>query len=149
MFPKAHIIHCRRHPLDNAVSMYMQNFNENHGYNQDLAVLGRYYREYEALMDHWSKVLPLPIYECVYESTVNNYETSVRSLVSFLGLDWDPNCLNYYQQERQVSTPSRWQVRQPLYDKSVGRWRRYEKYLGPLKEALGMNRPGFAGGSNS
>jgi tetratricopeptide (TPR) repeat protein len=139
MFPNARIIHCRRSPLDNCVSMYMQNFNESHGYNQDFAVLGRYYLEYVGMMEHWAEELPLPIHDCVYETTVNDFEASARSLVSFLGLEWDPNCLDYHQQNRQVSTPSRWQVRQPLYDKSVGRWRHYEKHLGRLKVALGIS----------
>lgn len=137
MFPRAHIVHCRRDPLDNCVSMYVQKFNDSHGYNQDLATLGRYYREYADLMKHWSAVLPMPIHDREYEKTVADLETSSRALVSFVGLEWDPNCLNYHENNRRVNTPSRWQVRQPLYDKSVGRWRRYEKQLDPLKEALG------------
>lgn len=136
MFPNAHIVHCRREPLDNCVSMYMQKFNESHGYNQDLTTLGHYYREYQSLMDHWSASLPSTIHDQIYEDAVSDIETSSRSLISFLGLEWDQNCLNYHQQDRQVSTPSLWQVRQPLYDKAVGRWRLYEGHLGALKKAL-------------
>ena len=139
MFPKAHIIHCRRDALDNCVSMYMQSFNENHGYNQDLTTLGHYYTDYDRLMYHWAKTLPLPMYECSYEETVSDVETSARALVSFLGLEWDANCLNYNKNDRQVRTPSQWQVRQPIYQTSVERWRRYDRYLDPLKKALGMD----------
>lgn len=139
LFPRAHIIHCRRDPLDNCVSMYMQNFNATHGYNQELDTLGRYYLSYRQLMRHWDSALPMPVHECVYETVVGNLEEQARSLISFLGLEWDPACLDYHQNDRRVNTPSRWQVRQPLYDKSVGRWRRYETHLDPLKAALGLS----------
>lgn len=136
LFPKAHIIHCRRDPLDTCVSMYTHKFSSEHGYNQDLFVLGRYFREYENLMAHWKDALPIQIFEFDYEKIIEDAEALSRSAISFLGLEWDPNCLNYRQQNRRVATPSLWQVRQPIYNKSVGRWRHYEKHLGPLKEAL-------------
>ena len=140
MFPKAHIIHCRRNALDNCVSMYVQNFTESHGYNRDLQTLGRYYRAYEGLMEHWAAVLPRPVHEFVYETVIGDFEASVQALVSFLGLEWDDRCLAYHQQDRRVSTPSRWQVRQPIYDRSVGRWRCFERHLGPLRAALGVDQ---------
>lgn len=136
LFPKAHIIHCRRDPMDTCVSIFMQNFNESHGYNQNLETLGAYYLAYEDLMAHWSRVLPVAMHECVYEKVVSDLEGSARALIAAVGLAWDPACLNYHETERRVSTPSRWQVRQPLYDKSIGRWRRYEGQLGPLTKAL-------------
>jgi tetratricopeptide (TPR) repeat protein len=136
MFPRARIIHCRRNAMDNCLSMYMQDFNVHHGYNRDLATLGQYYRAYEELMAHWREVLPLPIHDCVYEDTVDDLEGTARRLIDFLGLAWDPVCLDYYKQERQVRTPSQWQVRQPVYRSSVEAWRRHERHLGPLKAAL-------------
>lgn len=138
LFPKARIIHCRRNAMDNCLSMYMQDFNTGHGYNRDLATLGHYYLAYEDLMAHWQAVLPLPIHDCVYEDTVGDLETSARGLVEFLGLPWDPACLDYHAQERQVRTPSQWQVRQPVYRSSVEAWRRHEAHLGPLKKVLGV-----------
>lgn len=138
LFPQARIIHCRRNAMDNCLSMYMQDFNVNHGYNRDLATLGQYYRAYEEMMAHWRAVLPLPVHECVYEDTVTDLETAARGLIAFLGLDWDPACLDYHRQERQVRTPSQWQVRQPVYRSSVEAWRRHESHLGPLKDALGV-----------
>lgn len=138
LFPKAHIIHCRRNAMDNCLSMYMQDFNVNHGYNRDLATLGHYYRAHEELMAHWRDVLPLPVHECVYEETVDDLEASARRLIAFLGLDWDAACLDYHRQDRQVRTPSQWQVRQPVYRSSVEAWRRYERHLGPLKAVLGV-----------
>lgn len=138
MFPEAKIIHCRRNAMDNCLSMYMQDFNVAHGYNRDLATLGHYYLAYEDLMAHWRSVLPLPIHDCVYEDTVADLEASARGLVAFLGLPWDAACLDYHVQERQVRTPSQWQVRQPVYRSSVEAWRRHERHLGPLKRILGV-----------
>jgi hypothetical protein len=139
LFPRARIIRCRRNAMDNCLSMYMQFFSEGHSYNRDLGMLGQYYRAYEDLMGHWRAVLPLPVHECVYEDLVVDLEGSARRLIGFLGLDWDPNCLRFHEQERQVRTPSVWQVRQPMYNSSVERWRRYEQHLGPLKAALGVD----------
>ena len=136
LFPRAHVVHCRRNAMDNCLSMYMQDFNVNHGYNRDLTTLGHYYRAYEDMMAHWNAVLPLALHDCVYEDTVADLEASARALVAFAELAWDPACLDYHVQERQVRTPSQWQVRQPVYRSSVEAWRRYEAYLGPLKAAL-------------
>lgn len=138
LFPQARIIHCRRNAMDNCLSMYMQDFNTGHGYNRDLATLGHYYLAYEDLMAHWRAVLPLPIHDCVYEDTVADLEASARGLVAFLGLPWDAACLDYHAKERQVRTPSQWQVRQPVYRSSVEAWRRHETHLGPLKKVLGV-----------
>lgn len=137
LFPKAHIIHCRRDPMDNCVAIYMQNFSDSHGYNKDLATLGLYFREYQGLMAHWQNVLPLPIHAMDYEVTVADFDSTAHKLIEFMGLPWDDNCLKFFESERQVRTPSRWQVRQPIYSSSVNRWKRYEKYLGPLKAGLG------------
>ena len=124
--------------MDTCLSMYMQDFNVNHGYNRDLETLGHYYRAYEDLMAHWRAVLPLPIHDCVYEDTVDDLEASARGLTAFLGLDWDPACLDYHSQTGQVRTPSQWQVRQPVYRSSMEVWRRHESHLGPLKAVLGV-----------
>ena len=137
LFPRARVIHCRRDPMDTCVSCFTQNFNDSHGYNSDLAVLGQYYREYRALMDHWHEVLPLAMFELRYEDMVADQERVSRRLIDFVGLDWDDACLEFFKTERTVSTPSRWQVRQPIYSTSIGRWKRYEAHLDPLKEALG------------
>jgi hypothetical protein len=82
-------------------------------------------------------VLRVPILDMQYETTVAEPEQSARKLVEFCGLDWDDRCLRFYETGRVVSTPSYDQVRQPIYKKSVARWKRYEKYLEPLKQSLG------------
>ena len=137
LFPNAKIIHCTRDPIDNSISCFFNTFNENHGYNTDLRTLGLYYREYRRLMDHWHALLPGRIYECNYETMIADQEAESRRLINFLGLPWDDACLRYYETERSVITPSRWQVRQPIYKSSVKRWKKYENKIQPLIDGLG------------
>jgi tetratricopeptide (TPR) repeat protein len=136
VFPKARIIHCRRDPLDTCLSCYFENFQEDQRYGTRLESVAHFYRHYERLMQHWRRAAPLPILDVRYEDVVADVETQARRLVEFCGLDWDPNCLEFHRTSRSVSTPSRWQVRQPIYGSSVARWRNYERHLQPLIEAL-------------
>lgn len=137
LFPNAKVIYCRRDPLDTCLSCFTHHFSEVHGYNANLEKLGLYYREHVRLMDHWKTVLPIDILDWHYEHLVANQDTASRRLIDYVGLEWDDACLQFHQQEGAVSTPSRWQVRQPLYGTSVKRWKHYEKHLGPLRDALG------------
>lgn len=136
MFPNATIINCNRDPMDNCLSCFMHKFSESHGYNADLDTVGQYYREYRRLMDHWLTVLPADILHMQYEETVGDLDARARSLIDFAGLPWDPACLSFHTTERTVRTPSRWQVRQPIYTTSIKRWTRYGDAVAPLKSAL-------------
>jgi tetratricopeptide (TPR) repeat protein len=135
--PNAKIIHCRRNPADTCLSCWTKNFNDSHGYNRSLEDLGRYYRGYHELMDHWRKVLPIKILDVDYETYTTDFESTARKLVEFVDLEWDPRCLNFYEFERPVRTASQWQVRQPIYKTSVERWRNYMPHLQPLLDVLG------------
>jgi len=137
LFPNARVIHCTRDPIDNCLSCFFTPFNKKHSYNSDLRTLGLYYREYRRLMRHWETLLPGRIYECNYETMIADQEAESRRLIDFLGLPWDDACLRYYETDRSVTTPSRWQVRQPIYKTSVKRWKKYENKIQPLIEALG------------
>jgi len=137
LFPKARIIHCKRDPMDNCMSIFTHHFNKAHGYSSNLENLGRYYREYDRLMAHWKTALPLQIFEVQYEKMVADQEALTRKLIEFLGLEWDDACLNFHETERSVQTFSKWQVRQPIYTTSIKRWKHYEKHLDALKSALG------------
>jgi hypothetical protein len=139
LFPEARVIHCRRDPMDNCLSIYFQHFNGAHAYANNLEHLGIYYRQCERVMAHWRKVVRVPILDVRYEQMVEEPELSARRLVEFCGLEWDDRCLRFYETERVVSTPSYDQVRQPIYKKSVARWKLYEKYLEPLKRSLGRD----------
>lgn len=136
LFPKAHIIHCKRNPLDTCLSNYFQNFTYGNHHSFELNDLGFYYQQYELLMDHWRKVLPMRMLEIQYEDLVTNPENKSKEIISFLGLEWDDQCLSFYKAPRRVKTASIWQVRQPIHSKSVGRWEKYGKFLEELKENL-------------
>ena len=137
LFPNACIIHCRRDAIDNCVSCFVLPFNDHHSYTTDLRTLGLYYREYERLMRHWNEVLPGRIFENRYETLVDDQEAQSRRLIDYIGLPWDDACLRFFDREGSVVTPSRWQVRQPIYKTSVKRWKNYENEIRPLIEALG------------
>jgi tetratricopeptide (TPR) repeat protein len=141
MFPQATIVWCRRDPRDVCVSIYGENFALEQGFATDLGDLGFFFREYMRLMRHWRAVLGERLHECVYEELVAQPEAGARALIEAVRLPWDDACLNFHQSDRAVLTPSRWQVRQPIYSQGVGRWRRYEKQLEPLIEALGDEVP--------
>ncbi|MDH3513718.1 MAG: sulfotransferase, partial [Gammaproteobacteria bacterium] len=141
LFPEARVIHCRRDPMDNCLSIYFQQFNEEHAYANNLEHLGLYYRQYERMMAHWRTVLRIPVLDIQYEEAVANPEQNARRLIEFCGLDWDDRCLRFYESDRVVNTPSYDQVRQPIYNKSVARWKRYEAHLEPLKRSLGYVEP--------
>ncbi|ADV13949.1 sulfotransferase family protein [Mesorhizobium sp. M7A.F.Ca.US.014.04.1.1] len=137
LFPNARIIHCRRDAIDNCVSCFVQKFGEGHSYNTDLKTLGLYYREYDRLMQHWNEVFPNLIFENQYETLVDDQEAQSRRLIDYLGLPWDDACLRFFDRDGSVNTPSRWQVRQPIYKSSVKRWKNYEGEIQPLIDALG------------
>lgn len=137
LLPGARIIHCTRHPLDTCISIFFNDFAESLPYTRKFETLGQYYRSYAGLMRHWQATVRLPIFELNYESLVADPEAKIREMLAFCGLDWDDACLNFSQQRRHVDTPSYHQVRQPLYSRSVGRYKHYKDGLGELITALG------------
>lgn len=137
LFPDARVIHCVRDPRDTSLSIFFQSFNVAHAYATDLAHIGAYYREYLRLMAHWKVALDLPILDVRYAELIADPERVSREMLEFVGLPWDDRCLQFHSTERTVATASYDQVRRPVYTSSLGRWRHYEKHLGPLIEALG------------
>ncbi len=141
MFPRARIIHCMRNPMDTCLSCYMHMFFGYMPYAYRLSTLGHFYRQYVKIMDHWKKVLDIPIIDMPYESVVDDFESKARELVAFTGLPWTDDCLRFHESKRLAMTTSNAQVRKPIYKTSSGRWRNYEKFLGPLRDALGPLAP--------
>lgn len=138
LLPNASIIHCRRHPIDNCVSLYTNSMSEYHGsYKSDLTKLGLYYRQYSQLMQFWRDNIPGGFHEVYYEDVVANTELNARKMIEYIGLDWEDGVLDRQKSQKSVRTLSAWQVRQPVYTSSAGRWKNYEKHLGPLIDALG------------
>ena len=135
-FPDAQIIHCRRHPIDTALSIYFSNFG-GHAFANDRGDIVFFYRQYEKLMDFWRSVLrPDRFTEVEYERLVADREMQTRRLIDFLGLSWDEACMTPERNARAVQTASVWQARQPVHETSVERWRRYKSWLGELKELM-------------
>jgi len=138
-FPQARIIHVRRHPLDTCLSIYFQYFSHLHPYANDFDHLAHYYSEYVRITDHWRAVLPATtLLEIPYEALIEDQEGWTRRMLEFVGLPWDPKCLDFHRTERVVITLSKWQVRQKIHASSAGRWRNYEKFLGPLQSLLNL-----------
>lgn len=136
MFPGAKIIHCVRDPLDTCLSCYFHDFAGHNPYTYDIEHLGRYYLDYERLMEHWRSVLRNPLHELHYEALVADQESETRRLLAYCNLPWNDACLRFDRTQRFVSTASYGQVRKPLYRTSVARWKRYEADLAPLVRLL-------------
>ncbi|MFC1840026.1 sulfotransferase [Thermodesulfobacteriota bacterium] len=137
ILPNAKIIHCHREPLDTSLSCYFQHFAMVMPFSRDLSFLGNYYRDYYRIMQHWHKVLPMPVLDVRYEDMVADHEGMTRKILDFIEMEWDDACLKFHKTDRSVKTASNWQVRQPVYTSSVARWRNYEKHIDPLWDALG------------
>jgi hypothetical protein len=142
MLPNAKIIHVSRNPVDTCLSCFMQLFSSGQQQSYELSELGKYYVDYARLMEHWRNVLPAGAFlDVQYEDIVAEQETQARRMIAFCGLDWDDACIDFHKNERSIRTASKSQVRQPIYKSSVERWRPYEKFLGPLLDALGDLAP--------
>ena len=140
--PGARIVHCRRDPRDTCLSCYMSHFEQGAEFSFDLSDLGHAYRLYQRLMGHWQEALPPGrLYELDYETLVDDLEGETRRLLEHCGLSWDPACLEFHRTQRPVRTASAGQVRRPLFEGSIGRWRRYEQHLAPLIDSLGDTLP--------
>jgi hypothetical protein len=138
--PNARIIHTRRDPIDTCLSCFSLLFSGDQPHTYDLGELGRYYRAYAALMEHWCGVLPQGVMiDVQYEELVTDFERQARRIVAHCGLDWDAACLDFHKTRRPVPTASAVQVRQPIYRTSIGRWQPCRDMLGPLLAALEVN----------
>ena len=139
LWPEARIIHVVRDPLDTCVSCFFQNFTHGQNYSFDLTQLGLFYREYQRLMRHWNSELGRTMVEVQYEALVENPEAAIRQLLQDCGLSFEASCLSFYATHRVVETASFRQVRQPMYSRSVGRFKAYAPHLSTLARALDMS----------
>jgi hypothetical protein len=142
LWPAGAIVFTRRSPLDTAVSCYLNPMNARaHPWTKDLRDIGFVCRQHDRLVAHWREVIGDGALHVEYEGFVADPEAHVRRIIEFVGLPWDDRCLRFHESGRAVMTPSYDQVNRPVYDTSIGRWRRYEKHLGPLLAELGESRP--------
>lgn len=135
LFPRAKFIHCRRDLRDIVVSCWMTNFRSIRWASAPDHIASRFH-EYQRLMEHWCKVLPVQVLEVDYEEMVADLDGVARRLVDFCGLDWEPGCLKFHEGKRPVRTASVSQVRQPIYNRSVARWKHYQQVLAPLFDRI-------------
>lgn len=136
LFPGARIIDTARNPIDNGLAMYFANLGPGVPFAIDLDQIVHWYRDYRRLMAHWREIYPDSIHTLDYDALVADPEPQIRALVDFCGLEWEDACLEPHKAATAVRTASAWQVRQPLYTSSSGRWRNYEKHIGSLIEAF-------------
>jgi len=136
-FPRSVIIHCRRAAVDTALSIHQTHFNPGLAFPTGGTELVAYFRCYQRVTDHWRRVLPADRFiEVDYEELTREPEPIIRRMIAACGLTWYDACLRHEQNPRAVKTPSKWQTRQPIYRTSVARWRRYEPWLGSLRELV-------------
>ena len=137
ILPNAKIIDARRHPMANGFSAYKQHFSRGQGFTYDLGELGRYYRDYVEIMEHYDRVLPGLVHRVYYEVMVADPEAQTRVLLAHCGLAFESACLAFHETKRAVRTASSEQVRRPISAEAVDHWRNYAPWLGPLADALG------------
>jgi hypothetical protein len=136
LFPNARIIHTTRDALDNCLSVYFLHLDHSMGYALDLMDAAHYYRQYRRLMTHWKALFGADILDFDYDAFVREPRPAVARLLDFCGLDWEENCMSFHRVRNAVKTASVWQVREPLYQRSSGRWRNYARHLAPLRAYL-------------
>lgn len=136
MFPNAAIIHCERDPMDTLWSLYAENMFADLPYACDFDTLAVYYGQHVRLMKHWHKALPANITNIRYEDLVSDPQAMIPKVVAAAGLKWDARCMDFHTHDRSVMSNSMWQVRRPMFETSVGKWKRFEAHAGELREAL-------------
>jgi tetratricopeptide (TPR) repeat protein len=137
ILPQARIIDMRRHPLDCGLSNFRELFARGQTYSYDLAHIGHYYADYVRLMRHFDAAQPGVVHRVIYERLVDDPETQLRAVFDYLEVPFERSVLRFYDTKRGVRTASAAQVRQPLNRKGMGQWRRYDSWLGPLRDGLG------------
>jgi tetratricopeptide (TPR) repeat protein len=141
LFPKAAFIHCVRCPADTCVSLLSHSLSPAHNYAVNQKSLGSYFVTYDGLMKHWETVLPVRVHRLSYEDLVYNQKQESKALLACTGMDWEEECLEFYNGDSPVTTFSNLQVRKPMFRSSIGRWKRHKDLLGDLFEALGPLSP--------
>ncbi len=138
MLPNAKIIDARRHPMACCFSNYKQLFADGQEFTYELSEIARYYRGYAALIEHWDRTLPGQVLRVHYEEIVTDLKGQVQRILDFLQLPFEAGCLEFHRLDRSVRTPSSEQVRRPIYREGLQQWRRYERWLDPLRDGLGQ-----------
>ena len=137
ILPNAKIIDARRHPLACGFSNFKQHYATGVTFSYSLEAIGRFYSDYLRLMNHFDQMLPGAVHHVINERLIDDPEDVTRALLDYVGVPFDPACLEFHKTKRAIHTPSAEQVRQGINREGVDQWRRFEPWLGPLKESLG------------
>lgn len=140
LFPKSIVVQTSRNPIDTCLSCYFQNFERQHQYSYDLKNLAFFYNQYSHLMSHWKSIFQDRIYEVFYENLVKNQKEETQKLIEACHLEWDEKCLHFYESDTVVSSASKWQIRRPIYQSSVNKWKQYKSYIGELIDNLDIDK---------
>ena len=136
MFPNCKIINTQRNPIDTCLSIFFQNFYSGHMYAFDFNNLIVWYKQYIRLMKHWNSIFAEKVYTVHYDKIVTDTENSIRNIISYCNLEWEDECLSFYNSKRVINTASNWQVKQPIYKTSNQKWKNYEKFIPELIDGL-------------
>lgn len=139
LFPNARIIDCRRNPFDVCLSCFFQNLSDEHLYSRDLKEVALYYQQYDRLMAHWKKVLPVNIQTIDYEEMISDTEIICRKVIDYTGLEWQEQCLDFYNTKRHINVDNPVQLKYGVYKSSINNWQHYEKYLHLMKKTLSQS----------
>jgi hypothetical protein len=137
ILPNARIIDARREPMACCFSNFKQLFAQGQEFTYSLPDIARYYRTYLELMQHWDTALPGKVLRVLHEDVVDDLEGSVRRLLAFCGLEFEPQCLEYYRTARSIRTASSEQVRRPIFREGLNQWQHYDPWLAELRAGLG------------
>ncbi len=136
LLPGARVICCTRDLRDVGASIFQQRFLGHHPYAHDLADLGWTIAQHQRLLEHWRSVLSIPMLELDHADWITDFDATLRRVLAFIDLPWDPACHRFFEQDRAVRTASRDQVRLPINPGGVGRWRAYAEQLAPMLREL-------------
>ena len=136
MFPYCTVINTQRDPIDTCLSIFFQNFYSGHTYAFDLNNLVVWYKQYIRLMEHWSRIFGEKIFTVNYDNLVTDSENTMRDIISNCNLEWEDECLFFYNSKRTINTASAWQVKQPIYKSSNQKWKNYKEFIPELIDEL-------------
>jgi hypothetical protein len=137
ILPNARIIDARRDPMSCCFSNFKQLFAKGQEFTYSIEDIARYYRTYLDVMEHWDSVLPGRVLRVQHEDVIDDLEGNVRRILDHCGLPFEAACVDFHTNKRSVRTPSSEQVRQPIFRDGLDQWKKYEEWLGPLRDALG------------
>ena len=136
LFPNSKIIHCSRNPKDNCLSIFKNFFEGGMDFSHNQKELGTYYNLYLDLMNFWNEKFPNTIYDAKYEKIIEDPENEIKNMIKFCNLDWEEDCLQFYNNKTPIKTLSTAQARKPIYKSSKNSFEKFAPYLSDLNKLI-------------